>query len=57
MQNGMIAIPRSANPKHIEENFKALDLELSKEDLAQIGELDQNNRQVIPGWAQFDYHR
>ncbi len=51
----MVAIPKSANPKHIEDNFKSLELQLSKEDLEQIDNLNRGNRMGKPEWAQFDY--
>lgn len=36
MQPRVITIPMSHNPKHIRENFEAADIELSKEEMAQL---------------------
>ncbi|ADG08773.1 aldo/keto reductase [Caulobacter segnis] len=36
IQQGIIAIPRTSNPKRIEENFDILDFELSDKEMAQI---------------------
>ena len=36
IQQGIIAIPRTSNPKRIEENFDILDFELSADEMAQI---------------------
>ncbi|MCL4257922.1 MAG: aldo/keto reductase [Anaerolineales bacterium] len=36
MGKGFIVIPRSNNPKHIESNFRSLELTLSKEDVAAL---------------------
>ena len=33
---GVIAIPKAASAKHVEENFKSLSIELTEEDLQQI---------------------
>lgn len=52
-QRGIIAIPRSSSKKHIEENFKSLEVELSKEDIKKIDSLDRENRLVRPSWAPF----
>jgi diketogulonate reductase-like aldo/keto reductase len=36
IQQGIIAIPRTSNPKRIEENFDVLDFELSEKEMTQI---------------------
>lgn len=36
IQQGVIAIPRTSNPKRIEENFDILDFELSEKEMAEI---------------------
>jgi 2,5-diketo-D-gluconate reductase A len=36
IQQGIIAIPRTSNPKRIEENFDILDFELSEKEMAEI---------------------
>jgi diketogulonate reductase-like aldo/keto reductase len=41
---GMIAIPKSAKPERIKENFESLDFEISEEDLKQIDSLPQTGR-------------
>ncbi|MBD3362855.1 aldo/keto reductase [Candidatus Dojkabacteria bacterium] len=52
-QKGIIAIPRSSDPKHIQENFESLNVELSDEDLGKIDTLDNNNRIVNPSFSPF----
>lgn len=51
----IIAIPKSTNPKHIEENFKSLDLVLDEDDLKLIDQIPQNDRIVNPAWSDFGY--
>ncbi|NIT04072.1 aldo/keto reductase [Candidatus Saccharibacteria bacterium] len=36
MQKGMVAIPASSNPEHIEENFDSLEWKLEEEDIARV---------------------
>lgn len=46
VQRGCIVIPKSVNPKRIEENFGVF--ELSEEDMAKISALDRGKRYVDP---------
>ena len=48
---GYVAIPTSGNPLHIRENFKALSLELTAEDIAQIDGINRNDRHIAPSWG------
>ncbi|MBD3238586.1 MAG: aldo/keto reductase [Candidatus Moranbacteria bacterium] len=50
-----VAIPRSKNPEHIEENLKALEFEMQESDLKKIDGLNLNNRLIQPDFADFDY--
>lgn len=50
-QSQVVAIPRSANPGHIQQNFEVFDFELSEEDKKRIGQLPKNRRQINPGFA------
>jgi diketogulonate reductase-like aldo/keto reductase len=36
MAKGLIVIPRSSNPKHVESNYRSVDLQLSAEELASL---------------------
>ena len=44
LQDGHIAIPGSHNEKHIQENFDIFDFELTQDEMAQIADLDRNER-------------
>lgn len=43
---GIVAIPKSSNADRIEENFKSLDLELTKDHINRIDRLHEDNRLV-----------
>ena len=47
-QEEIMVIPRSVNPKHLQENFEIFDFELTPEEMAEIRALDK--RQPIDGW-------
>jgi diketogulonate reductase-like aldo/keto reductase len=44
IQSGFIVIPKSVNPKRIQENFAVFDFELSQNDIQQIEGLDADRR-------------
>jgi 2,5-diketo-D-gluconate reductase B len=50
-QDHVAAIPKATAPERIEENLRALDLELSAEELARIDALDRGERTIDPPWA------
>lgn len=54
-QQGIIAIPKSTNPKHIEDNFRSLDLELSAGEMRVMDNIPQADRLVKPPTSEFDY--
>lgn len=54
IRSGMVAIPRSKSPAHIEENLGALDFELDDEDMRRIDGLNRDDRRIDPGFAEFD---
>ena len=54
MKKNIVVIPRSSNPKRIQENLDAVSLELSDEDSQKIDELNMHNRIVRPSFAPFD---
>lgn len=47
-QNKIMTIPRSTNPKHIQENFNIFDFELTPEEMDGIRKLDR--REPLSGW-------
>lgn len=53
VSKGIVAIPRSGNPKHIKDNFKALGWELEEEDVKVLDGLNEDRRMVAPGFADF----
>ena len=55
MSRGIIAIPKSANPNRIEDNFNSTKWSLQKEDIEKINNLPQEERMVDTGWSDFDY--
>lgn len=44
LQNGVIVIPGSSNPDHINENISLFDFELTDEEMAKIAALDRNEK-------------
>lgn len=53
MQKGIVVIPKSGNPEHIADNFKSLNWNLTSEDIERIDRIDEKNRIVNPGFAEF----
>lgn len=56
-QDHVAAIPRSGDPDHRAANFDILDFELSEEEMARIGELDQARRLIDPSDLSPDWER
>lgn len=44
LQKGVVVIPGSSNPDHIQENTELYDFELSDEEMKQINDLDRNEK-------------
>lgn len=44
LQKGVVVIPGSSNPEHIQENTELFDFELTDEDMARINALDRNEK-------------
>ncbi|MFC7225571.1 aldo/keto reductase [Halalkalicoccus sp. GCM10025322] len=51
--DGVVAIPRSSSPDHIEDNLAARDLELDEEDLERIDSIDDRHRYEDPDWMEW----
>jgi len=53
IQQGVIALPMTAKPENCKSNLRALDYELSSEDMDAISSLSKQNRRLISpaGWA------
>ena len=49
VQRGTVAIPKTQNPTHLEENIQIYDFELSEDQMASIDALDQHRRFNDPG--------
>ena len=54
LDRGLSAIPRSKNPEHIEENWRAQEVELTEEDLQRIDGLNRDKRYVDAEFSEFD---
>jgi len=54
LKKGISAIPKASNPEYIQENFKALEWDLTPEDIALIDQLGKQNRLVNPGFSEFE---
>lgn len=54
-QRGLVSIPRSADPKHIADNFAALSWKVRSKDIELLNKLDTGNRLVIPLINEFKY--
>ena len=48
MQSDVIAIPKSATPKHMRENFNIFNFKLSEEDMKTIQAMDK--KKSFTGW-------
>lgn len=44
LQKGVVVIPGSSNPEHIQENTELFDFELTKKEMEQIGSLDRGEK-------------
>ncbi len=55
ISKNIVAIPKSANPQHIEDNFLSLEFQLEASDIAAIDNIQSShNRVVRPAFAEFD---
>ena len=54
IQHGLSVLPRSTNPDHIRDNFKALSFELSDEQMAKIDALDSKDGRMGPEPGKFN---
>lgn len=52
---GLIIIPKATSLKHITENFKSLDFDLTEEEIERINNLDTGLRLTKPDWSEFEY--
>lgn len=50
-QEGVAAVPRTQNPKHLRSNFEVFDFELSEDEMKAIDSLPKNGRRVDPAFA------
>lgn len=58
LQRGLIAIPKSANSAHMEENIQVFDFELSAEEMDKINKINKDQRFIEPsGWWGVPYFK
>lgn len=50
LKRGVVVIPKSCTPSRIHENFKAIEVDLTAEDMAAIDSLDRGSRFSKPPW-------
>lgn len=51
-QDNVVAIPKAANPVHIEDNFNIFDFDLTDDEMAQIASLAHPNGRIVkPDWS------
>lgn len=50
-KDNVVVIPKATGEEHIEDNYRALDLELDKEDVEKIDNLERRDRRVDPDFA------
>ena len=50
----IVAIPRSANPEHIKDNFESLDWDLEPEDVEKLNKVGEQRRMLRPHFAEFE---
>jgi 2,5-diketo-D-gluconate reductase B len=55
IHKNIVAIPKSSNPLHIKDNFDAMDIELTNNEISQIDNLSSNDRSVSPSFSEFNY--
>ena len=48
MKRGYAVIPKSSNPQRLKENFEAIKIDLSREDLLRVSALNKDKRSVDP---------
>jgi len=54
-QNGIIPVPKAANPVHMKENIEIFDFEMTEEELKQISALNADNRMGPSGDTNNEY--
>lgn len=55
MARGIIAIPKSATPERIADNFNSLNWEMEMQDIEKMNNIPQGKRVVNPSHNEFDY--
>lgn len=53
MAKNIVAIPRSANAKHIKDNFQATTWKMDQQGITKVDQLNTDNRLIIPSWSHF----
>lgn len=54
IQKGICAIPKSGARERIRSNFEVFDFQLSAGEMGRVDALSSNDRQIDPGWVDFD---
>jgi len=54
VQRGIVAIPKASQRAHQSSNLNIFDFELSEDGMSRLDALGNDDRLVVPGWAEFE---
>ena len=54
LEKGIVVIPKASSPGHLKDNLDVLNLEIGPEVLAELDNMDENLRLILPSFHEFD---